>query len=481
MQQEIFDAIVNELRRALAGGILGKIYQLTHTSFALDFRRRDSGFLFIDSNPALPRIYLIRSSTRELEKQSISLSEFGQALRVNLSGGILKSIQQDEGERIVRLPFGRVEETGETRQAILVAQLTGRSANLLLLDKNGEITHTQRSLTGLGQSVGEIYQPPIVRRRSSPDRPFEQGDFESLSAAADHYYQELAAAQAFKNDCTKARNILRHEVSRLLKLQKHLTDDLAAHGDPEKHKRLGDLLLANISAAKRNGNKLTLTDFYAPGLPTVEIEIDDKTSLQKEAARYFALYGKARRAAQQIAERLDEVQNNLSALYQRQAHLEQVIADHDEHGLAQVLKNSEAGKKEVVAPGKGKTAEKIPGVRRYVSGDGFEILVGRAAKDNDYLTFRVARSHDLWLHAADYPGSHVLVRNPGRKEIPHRTIIEAAQLAAKFSQAGKDSKVNVHYTPQKYVSRIKGAAPGLVRLASFRTLTAEPKEAVERI
>src|SRR5207247_1621287 len=84
---------------------------------------------------------------------------------------------------------------------------------------------------------------------------------------------------------------------------------------------------------------------------------------------------------------------------------------------------------------------RIPGTRRYLSSDGYEILVGRAARDNDQLTFRVARPHDLWLHAGDYPGSHVIVRNSSRREIPHRTVIEAAQLAARFSQASKDAKV----------------------------------------
>src|SRR6185312_12066556 len=106
---------------------------------------------------------------------------------------------------------------------------------------------------------------------------------------------------------------------------------------------------------------------------------------------------------------------------------------------------------------------KIPGVRLYKSSDGYEILVGRGARDNDNLTFRVARPNDLWLHSADYPGSHVVVRRVNRQEIPHRTVIEAAQLAARFSHAGKDAKVVVHYTPRKFLSKPRGAAPGLVR------------------
>src|SRR5205807_5654993 len=124
--------------------------------------------------------------------------------------------------------------------------------------------------------------------------------------------------------------------------------------------------------------------------------------------------------------------------------------------------------------------DRISGTRKYVSSDGFEILVGRAASDNDHLTFKVAKPHDLWLHAADYGGSHVVVRNSTRKPVTHRTLIEAAQLAAYFSQAKKDPKVDVHYTERKFVSKPKGAKPGLVRLLRFKNITVEPKEPVNR-
>src|SRR4029453_7742070 len=115
------------------------------------------------------------------------------------------------------------------------------------------------------------------------------------------------------------------------------------------------------------------------------------------------------------------------------------------------------------------------GARRFVSSDGLEILVGKKAPDNDYLTFRIARSLDLWLHAADYPGSHVVIRRAGRKEVPHTTLIEAAELAAFYSDARGQSKAAVRYTEKKFVNKPKRSAPGLVSLASFRTIMAEPR------
>ncbi len=115
------------------------------------------------------------------------------------------------------------------------------------------------------------------------------------------------------------------------------------------------------------------------------------------------------------------------------------------------------------------------GARRFISSDGFEILVGKKAKDNDYLTFRIAKSLDLWMHAADYPGSHVVIRVPNRKELPNRTLVEAAQLAAFYSDAREKPKAAVNYTQKKFVNKPKRAAPGLVSLASFKTILVEPK------
>jgi Predicted RNA-binding protein homologous to eukaryotic snRNP len=116
----------------------------------------------------------------------------------------------------------------------------------------------------------------------------------------------------------------------------------------------------------------------------------------------------------------------------------------------------------------------VKGIRSFTSSNGFEILVGKKAGDNDILTSKVANSRDTWMHAADYPGSHVVIRNPDRKEIPQKTLIEAAQLAAFYSQGNKQPKAAVNYTLKKYVNKPKGSAPGLVRLASFKTILVAP-------
>ena len=106
---------------------------------------------------------------------------------------------------------------------------------------------------------------------------------------------------------------------------------------------------------------------------------------------------------------------------------------------------------------------------------GFEILVGKGEADNDHLTFGVAEPHDLWLHVAGgTPGSHVVVRNPERGEVPRSVLEAAAQAAAWFSKARGARKVEVHYCRAAEVRKPRGAPAGLVELRRFKSLRVRP-------
>jgi predicted ribosome quality control (RQC) complex YloA/Tae2 family protein len=487
MNDETIKAIVEEIAPQLAGRAIGKVFQLSRTSLVIDFRLSDGRYLFISVDPSLdPRLYLIERRVRDLEKQALQTSSFVMALKKHLSGAELVAITKDEGDRIVRFSFRGRDAVGNILERALVAQLTGRAANLLLLNEHGYIIDTLRSLHGVGQEAGEPYAPPAQNapsaqtgaRTSKPG--LRRGAFASLSEAADNYYRELEAGRAFEARAARERSRLNKEITRRAKLKRHLEGDLAAHGDAEEHKRIGELLLANLATAERRGSKVLVADYYTEGMPQIELEVDENSSLQEEAARRFARYTKARRASREIAERLEKIEKELERLEAQRKELESITKERDDTALgaitAEPLSESDRRREE-----KKKKAEHVPGARRYTSSDGYEILVGRAARDNDNLTFRIARPHDLWLHAADYPGSHVIVRNPTRAEIPHRTLIEAAQLAAHFSQARNDTKVTVHYTQRKFLSKPKGSAPGLVRMSSFHSITVEPGKTVNPV
>lgn len=284
--------------------------------------------------------------------------------------------------------------------------------------------------------------------------------------ADDDQFEQLAAG---------VRKKTLAEIRKHKKLIDNLRGDLEKHGDPLVWKNYGDLLLANATNARRVGDKIVVTDYFADGAPEIEIDGEVNRSISEVAEEYFRRYTKARNGKKVIEQRLSVTESALHSADEKLRLIDAAIEDRNEEYLATLAPD----KTKQLPPSKKKKAEaEFKGARRFVSSDGFEVLVGKKAKDNDHLTFRIARSLDLWLHAADYPGSHVVVRNSGKKEIPNRTLVEAAELAAFYSDARELAKAAVNYTQKKFVNKPRRAAPGLVSLASFRTILVEPKVSV---
>ena len=282
-------------------------------------------------------------------------------------------------------------------------------------------------------------------------------------AEDDARFEQLAAA---------VRRKVVGAVTKQRKLIANLRGDLLKHGDPETWKRYGDLLLANVNNAERRGGHILVTDYFEETTPIVAIEGDANKSVSEVAESYFRRYTKARNGLRVITERLAKAESVMEAAEAKLRQIEAAIEVGDAGFLSSL---AEPVKKPAVLGRKKKIEAAFKGARRFMSSDGFEILVGKKAKDNDYLTFRVAKSLDTWLHAADYAGSHVVVRNPNRKELPNQTLLEAAQLAAFYSSGRKQPKAAVNYTQKKFVNKPRRAAPGLVSLASFKTILVEPK------
>ena len=129
---------------------------------------------------------------------------------------------------------------------------------------------------------------------------------------------------------------------------------------------------------------------------------------------------------------------------------------------------------------KGKKEEKLPPLK-FVSDDGFTILVGRNNVQNDRLTLKESRGNDIWFHTQKIPGSHAIVVTGGQ-EVPNRTLEQACILAATHSQASESSKVPVDYTPVKFIKKPNGAKPGMVVYEVYQTAIVDPdKELAERL
>src|SRR6185503_7208291 len=181
----------------MPGRFLGRVFQLSPFSIAIDFGLKENGFLFISIEPAAPRLYLIKRTFRQIEKASVPLSSFAQSVRSVLGGGKVRSLSKDENERVIRFTFLVENDLGDLLVHSLVAQLTGRSANLFLLDSERRIKQAWRNPHGAGQQVGDLYQPPLPDAKTAgtlktgAKSPLLREVATSFSAAADKYYSQL--------------------------------------------------------------------------------------------------------------------------------------------------------------------------------------------------------------------------------------------------------------------------------------------------
>lgn len=475
MNIETLDGVQKELTEQIVGNPFGRVFQLSPVEIAIDVHLNDGRWLFISVEPSDPRVYLVRRRLRELEKQSNNPSPFLLALRKHLSGETIRSIETIENERVLLFRFSAKSDPNKSSELSLSLQLTGRSSNLFLLDGEDGILAMLRAAKG--RSIGDRYAPPVRidpdSRNPSPEpKEIQTASSGSISEQLDREDLGRRSEQEFDNLSKAARSTITSAIKRKKKLRSNLENDLKDHGDAAHWKRFGDILLANTATAEKRSGVFIAIDHFDEGLPKVEIPFENDESVTETAEKYFRRYTKARNAALEISRRLAETNAELDQLHIRLMEIESMIADRNIDGLKGVLAPS--GSKKNVSKGRGQS-EPSKAYRTFVSSDGFEILVGKKAKDNDFLTLRIAKSLDVWMHAADYPGSHVVIRDSGKREVPPQTLLEAAELAAFYSQGRKQVKAAVHCTQKKFVNKPKGSAPGLVSLASFKTLLVEPK------
>jgi predicted ribosome quality control (RQC) complex YloA/Tae2 family protein len=283
-------------------------------------------------------------------------------------------------------------------------------------------------------------------------------------------------AEESKILAAKARKRLSKLIQKKNRLLENLEMDLRKHGDASAWRRFGDLILANIHSAEPRDGSIVVVDYFDETMPTLSIPVDAGQSPMKAAEQYYRRAARAKKAAGEIAKRMDITQGAI-----RDAEAKMRRIDDAERAMdVELLRAFAEPPRQVVRskPLKIKTDEKR--YRRFVSSDGYEIFVGRSAADNDYLTFRVSNSLDIWLHAADHPGSHVIVRLPKGEQIPPQTLKEAAQLAGFYSSGRQQPKLEVRYTHRKFVHKPKSVKPGVVSLSKFKSILVEPKIPFER-
>lgn len=305
----------------------------------------------------------------------------------------------------------------------------------------------------------------------------ESRQAESFSQLLDQFYAKKDAAARMKSKSqaiTKTITNLKNRTARKLENQKK---ELAATADRDALRIQGELITANLYRIQRGQTKLVAENYYDPELKEIEIPLSPMLSPQQNAAKYFKDYNKAKNAEIYLTEQIAKGQVELEYLLSILDELSRAESEKDLTEIRQelvsggYLKNTDKKKRMKVQPSK---------PMEFVSTAGLRIRVGRNNSQNDQLTLKSSFKSDLWLHTQKIHGSHVIVSCQGGQP-DQDTILEAAKLAAYYSQAREGQNVPVDYTIVKNVKKPAGAKPGMVIYDHYSTVyvTPEPSLAEE--
>ena len=338
---------------------------------------------------------------------------------------------------------------------------------------------------------------PKSSKRSSPSKVMR--DFDELRGAWDRFVQKKNSLQN-KLEKLEKQNARKEELHR---------GDLREGKKADKYQLYGELVQSKIYALKDKMKSIEVENYYEEGQPLVEIPLDPRLSPAGNVENYFKRYRKAKEK-ERLAESFlnkdsleKEWLGSLSVALQRAENLRDLQAIEDEveanNSREKVDEKTEQHRNDILNPGKpGKRKQKyqvqakkkkkkepiVSGdFRSYRSTNGFLIRSGHNNLENERLSFRKAKKSDLWFHARNIPGSHVVLHLEGNS--PQAADIEdAAKIAAWFSAAnrlGMAGKVEVDYCPAGNITKIKGAKPGMVTYKDFKTVLVEAERPEEML
>jgi NFACT protein RNA binding domain/NFACT N-terminal and middle domains len=270
------------------------------------------------------------------------------------------------------------------------------------------------------------------------------------------------------------RRALGKAIARVTRRVAAVEGDLVRIDGADDLARRAQTFVVAAASAPRGVDRLRATDWTSGEAREVELPIDPARGAREQIDALFKRARRLKEGAKIAHARIAAAKSSLDGLVAALANLAAPDADLDAltaSARAAALHDFKGGPspdaREAAAPapgraGKGSRDLPRPPYRLFFGASGARILVGRGAAHNDTLTLRVARPHDLWLHAKDRNGAHVIVAMEKGASCPADLLVEAAHLAAHFSDAREERLVDVQYTPRKYLRKPRGSPPGLV-------------------
>lgn len=296
--------------------------------------------------------------------------------------------------------------------------------------------------------------------------------YESISDCMEAFYGNKAERDMVKQRVGDLSRFLQQELTKNNKKLAKLEDTLQEAADADQYRIIGELLFSSLHQINKGDQSVELLNYYDEEQRTIQIALDPLLSPSDNAQRYFKKYNKLKNSMKVVEEQMTEAREE-NAYYEvllqqlEDANMQDAQEIREELIEQGLLRNRGRERKQM----RRKKKDARPTLYCYTSSEGIPMYVGKNNIQNEYVTNRLAKPNDTWLHTKDIPGSHVVIRS---EQFSEKTLEEAAQLSAYFSQAKHSSQVPVDYTLIRYVRKPNGAKPGFVIYDKQKTLYITP-------
>ncbi|MCC9824528.1 NFACT family protein [Streptococcus agalactiae] len=333
-----------------------------------------------------------------------------------------------------------------------------------------ELSHCLKDnkLNDFRQFFSREYYPSLTEKSfSAVQFSSSHETFQSLGQLLDYYYQEKAEKDRIAQQASDLIHRVQSELEKNIKKLAKQQDELLATENAEEFRQKGELLTTYLSMVPNNQDVVVLDNYYTN--QTIEISLDRALTPNQNAQRYFKKYQKLKEAVKNLKGIISDTENTITYLESVETSLNHAsmedINDIREELVETVFIKRRAHDKQ----------HKRKKPEQYLASDGKTIiLVGRNNLQNDELTFKIARKGELWFHAKDIPGSHVLIRDNLNPSDEVKT--DAAELAAYYSKARLSNLVQVDMIEAKKLNKPSGTKPGFVTYTGQKTLRVTPTQ-----
>lgn len=470
MQYEIIDHVVNELSTSIGGAKISKIHQPAESLIIIKFwDGRSNRRLLLCADSKNYRIHL----TEEEYLNPSTPPRFCQLLRARLTK--VSSIEMLNEDRIVQ-----INGSGDKGLCQLIVELTGKTSNMILTAADGKIIDCLKRVTtgdnNRGCQPGTDYVLPL-QSKSEPVSRLKQAvceEGQTWNQHVENLYKSGAANDSNHDLKRQLKQTVARQIKKLNKRFDSIDAELKKQQNPQQNKQFGELILANLYQIERGVKAAQIENYYLDPPEIVTIPLDPLISTQKNAEKYFQRYKKLKKGSSHSQRRREETEVELQWLEQLEYQLEDSVKKYEVEEIASELREAGLLKEDNRLHRRRTQQESQP--FEVSSPSGFKIIWGRNNRQNDLLSNRMLKSGDLWFHAHQSPGTHVILKaEGGNKVFTDEDRYYAAAIAAGYSRRKNDSKVEVMQAEASAVKKPKNSRTGLVTVQKYTTLLVRPQ------